>query len=429
MDILPLEIKQMICGLLTPKDLKSVRLTAKEFSNAATIYLIPRLFLFYHPVSCAKVKQIAEHPIFSRHISTLVFDTSRLVNYSSLEDWVQGNSPHYYGRPAEDVRELYKSPSCQNKWKAHYEARAFQNQPGLSRLVLDSMAHAFSACPKLKNLIITTNHGEGGHAMRARTFEGVTLDDRAWCMPSDPDECMLSLTEILSSFPSHKSLHSLSIINAPLKNYSPPTLTFFQDLRHLRFCFGDRLCGFEIPEPSLVKLLRTAQSIETLWIDQSGYIPWFETEGGFLPAIHSIHLRDCMLVGFSPSVENLVGLFLRHASSLTQIDIGDCCLSQEDWSSALERVSCSLPHLKRIQLRDLYAGTDESGDYDQTLSLAYANKAARFIQYGEEAPDESLARDYSLDRDELDVKGSERSMQSPDEGLWADYERLANLLF
>lgn len=427
METLPLEVKQMICSCLTPKDLKSVRLTLKDLSDAATIYLIPRLFLFYHPDSCAEIKQIVEHPIFSKHIDTFVFDPSLLIHYSSCREWIKTSAPRWCRYSEEAAKNRQKSPSRRSKWEAHYKMQVSQAQPGVYRLVFDSIAHAFSACPKLTNLVIATNHGEGGHAMRAKTFKGVPLDDRAFYSPPNPDECMLSLSEILSAVP--KSLHSLSIIDAPLKDYSPPTLTFFQELKHLRFSFGDKCDYFPVPESALIQLVQTAHSVETMWIDQSNYIATFETEGKFLQAIHSSHLRDCMLAGFSPSVENLVRFFLRHANSLTQLDIGKCCLLQEDWSSVLERVSCSLLHLERIQLCDLYAGVGESDDYGQTLSLAYERKAARYIQSGDEFPEESLARDTSQDGEEPDFNGSERSMQIPDEGLWADYERLANSLF
>ncbi|KAI5253730.1 hypothetical protein E4T42_02692 [Aureobasidium subglaciale] len=63
MDSLPLELKQRVCSYLTPRDLKSLRLASKE------------------------IKDIAEHPILSQRVTTLVIDTSRFRSCPIFKQW------------------------------------------------------------------------------------------------------------------------------------------------------------------------------------------------------------------------------------------------------------------------------------------------------------------------------------------------------
>lgn len=431
MDTLPLEVKQMICSCLTPKDLKSVRLTSNDLSDAATIHLIPRLFLFYHPDSCAEVKQIVEHPIFSNHVDTFVFDPSVLKEYRVVEqDFWARNTP---GVTKASKAQFLWEMSCEPRWKAHRKMHACQHQPGLRHLVLESIARSFSVCPKLKNLIITTSHDVDGYEKKARIFKGVESDNYydTWQHFEKISDCHFSLSDILSPSQSRVSLSSLSIIDAPLKSFSPPTSLSFQDLKHLRIGFYGDCRSPVIPELEITKLVKTASSLQTIRVDRSGLEGWFLGKGGFLKAINSSQLRDCRKLAFATSEDNLVDFLLRHASSLTQLGIGDCYLSRKNWSSTLKRVSCNLPRLKRIQLCGLHARSHLSMFYShERLSTAYEINAARFIQYGGEAPEESLARDDSLGyfeaRHELGVKDSEILIQNLDEGLWEDYEILSN---
>ncbi|KAH0393660.1 hypothetical protein KCU89_g12181, partial [Aureobasidium melanogenum] len=76
MDALPLELKQRICSFLTPKELKSLRLTCKVFATAAERYFINRFVLFLHPESLTTLRKIAEHETFSKYLTTIVYDTS-----------------------------------------------------------------------------------------------------------------------------------------------------------------------------------------------------------------------------------------------------------------------------------------------------------------------------------------------------------------
>lgn len=89
MDDLPLELKQRVCSYLTPKDLKSFRLTAKFYAAATDRYLIPRIFLSNHPDSFQEIQDITNHPELRHSVTTLVVETSCLPLFPRYEDWVR----------------------------------------------------------------------------------------------------------------------------------------------------------------------------------------------------------------------------------------------------------------------------------------------------------------------------------------------------
>jgi len=89
MDTLPPELKQRICNYLTPKDLKSFRLTSTDYAAAASRYLLPRIFLLNHPDSFQEVQDIVNHPELSQQVTTLVIDVCRLKQYPRYDHWAR----------------------------------------------------------------------------------------------------------------------------------------------------------------------------------------------------------------------------------------------------------------------------------------------------------------------------------------------------
>jgi hypothetical protein len=89
MDDLPLELKQRICSYLAPKDLKSLRSTAKFYAAATDRYLVPRIFLSNHPDSFQEIQDIINHPALRHSVTTLVIDTSCLVLFPKYEQWAR----------------------------------------------------------------------------------------------------------------------------------------------------------------------------------------------------------------------------------------------------------------------------------------------------------------------------------------------------
>lgn len=89
MESLPLELKQRVCSYLTPKDLKSLRLTAKVFASAACRNFLPRVFLHNHPSSFEEIQDITDHPDLKHSVTTLVVDTSFLCSFPRYDHWAR----------------------------------------------------------------------------------------------------------------------------------------------------------------------------------------------------------------------------------------------------------------------------------------------------------------------------------------------------
>ncbi|KAG9526140.1 hypothetical protein KCV07_g893, partial [Aureobasidium melanogenum] len=145
MEKLPFELKQRVCSFLQadPKLLKPIRLVSKQFADAAAPYLLPRIFLVKHRDSCAEVREIADHAIFSKHITTLIVDPSNLKNHKSFQKWVA-------------VKKVTKAlrKSQEHYWKAQRQIAAYQSTEEFRRCFLDTIAYAFKMCPNLVNIVI-----------------------------------------------------------------------------------------------------------------------------------------------------------------------------------------------------------------------------------------------------------------------------------
>lgn len=194
MERLPLELKQRICSLLqaSPKSLKPIRLVSKQFANAAAPYLLPRIFLVKHKDSCAEIREIADHSIFSKHVTTLVVDPRNLKNHKLFQKWVDEHShlrqsyPDWWdfkpddidydedGDPLLDTSHARSKWSSANKkfdaavdkvtkdlkksqehyWKAQRQIAAYQSTVDFRLCFSDTIAYAFKMCPNLVNIVI-----------------------------------------------------------------------------------------------------------------------------------------------------------------------------------------------------------------------------------------------------------------------------------
>jgi hypothetical protein len=141
--------------------------------------MIPRVFLFKHKDSCAEVREIVEHPVFSKRVTTLVVDPSYLKNHRSPSfswdssydhlgaryfywgDMVLHDIPwHDDGDPSLHAAETYMKWSSQTLesqelyYTAQYQIADYQSTDEFCRYFLNTVAHAFRMCPNLVNVVI-----------------------------------------------------------------------------------------------------------------------------------------------------------------------------------------------------------------------------------------------------------------------------------
>ena len=90
----PLEIWIHIFRVLKKrtKDIKSIRQACRTFDYAASPFLVPNVYFSYCQRDLARLEEIANHPVFSKYVTTLVYD-SRLYEESlahSKQDYFRG---------------------------------------------------------------------------------------------------------------------------------------------------------------------------------------------------------------------------------------------------------------------------------------------------------------------------------------------------
>ncbi|KAI9698492.1 MAG: hypothetical protein M1836_004073 [Candelina mexicana] len=76
LEILPPETLIHICSFLDKQDVKAGRLTSKVFNNCSVEFLLDRAVVAARYGTLDALKLIIEHPIFTRTVKSLIFDTS-----------------------------------------------------------------------------------------------------------------------------------------------------------------------------------------------------------------------------------------------------------------------------------------------------------------------------------------------------------------
>ncbi|KEQ67445.1 uncharacterized protein M437DRAFT_37194 [Aureobasidium melanogenum CBS 110374] len=434
MEKLPLELKQRVCSFLhaNPKLLKPIRLVSKQFADAAAPYLLPRVFLVKHRDSCAEVREIADHPIFSKHVNTLVVDPSNLKNHKSFKKWWSNANKKFDAAVEKVTKTLTKSQA--QYWKAQRQIATYQSTEVFQRCFLDTIFYAFEMCPNLVNIVISPTRSGPSHVILKllTMFKSIHPHLAAWVDAESHDPFQFGLAEVLAAA-NHKNagLHSLTIVDLPFKcaDYTKvDSFKSFEHLKHVRIGYGrlpnnpKTMFGFNLEEA-----IGKATSLETLWIDAPPRRRNMFNGDAMLSALNSESLRDVLLDDIVVTEDVLVSFLLRHSQSLQQLDFG-LALSAGNWSSAIRRISCQMTALKRVQIVSICEldGEEEVTQY----SPKWCSEAREFIFHGGLLP-EPLPYDDDEDYDNFKEYFEEplRNYDVPEEGLWEDYDGNVNTCY
>ncbi|KAG9693901.1 hypothetical protein KCU95_g8688, partial [Aureobasidium melanogenum] len=472
MEKLPLELKQRVCSFLhaNPKLLKPIRLVSKQFADAAAPYLLPRVFLVKHRDSCAEVREIVDHAIFSKHVTTLVVDPSNLKNHKSFQKWVDEHSHlrHSYpdwwdfkpddidydedGDPLLDTSDARSKWSNAHKnfkaatkkvtkalkksqehyWKAQRQIAAYQSTEEFRRCFLDTIAYAFKMCPNLVNIVVAPPQPGQNHIILKllSMFKSIHPHPDAWVDADLHDPFEFGLTEVLSAA-DHKNagLHSLTIINLPFKcaDYTEvDSFKSFEHLKHVRIGYNrlpnnpKTMFGFNLEEA-----IGKANVLETIWVEMPPRARNIFNGDAVLHALDSRVLRDVVFGNIAVTENALVNFLLRHTQSLQQFDICSLTLTAGSWTSTFRRISCQMTALKRVQIVEIFEM--EAGERVSPYTFKWWSEAREFILNGG-ALSEPLPIDEDEYEDEYDeyYERSIRKLDLPEEGLWKDYDNNMN---
>lgn len=132
----PPEVLHLICDILSPKEIKEVRLACRSLAAVASQYLVPKVTFNSSSESFERLKKIAHHPVFSQYVVHLVYEAHLLPKvhnsqcYKSMllsNKMRSGDQPE---PPSEDAspREIRLYQRTMNK---------FTSECGLSKIQLD----------------------------------------------------------------------------------------------------------------------------------------------------------------------------------------------------------------------------------------------------------------------------------------------------
>jgi len=470
MDGLPLELKQRICSFLhdSPKLLKPIRLVSKQFAAAAAPYLIPRIFLFKHPDSCDEIQKIVQHPVFSKYVTTIAVDVSRLKFPVTFEDWIdyhedflkmcpdwldykpanieydQDGNPDLttarlmsiWSKATRDFNENLESitQSLKNQYLKHWtEQRSFamfaKANAKFQARYRATIAEAFETCPRLTNLIVAPpNEHSPIMLKRNSVFHDCLATEESFELPADHRSPEIDLAIVLQLTESSKAgLNSLTIVDFPINCADFSMITSsgsVESLKHIRIGYNQLDCDPKTDfDFGLEKVLRAAQMLETLWIEMPPDLDYEYDADDLLNAINSKHFRDILLHNVVVSEKYMVSFLLRHADSLQQLDLG-ITLTPGTWFSTFQRISKQMKVLRRVQFASIF---EEHYDERVILSPEWCLEARDFILKGEQL---SEPHHYPL---EMYFRGGHeeplRNGDLPEKGLWSDYDVHSNVCF
>lgn len=428
MDKLPPELLQRICSSFSgsPNELKPIRLVSKRFAAAAALYLIPRVFLFKHQDSYAEARAIAGHPIFCKHVTTLIMDLTPLKQFGFV-DWLrtrddfQESHYNYNGRDTERLIDAQKKT-----WMSHEQLRYEQAQTGTKQAILDTVSAIFQACPNLTNIVFALTAGKhSADEKKYRFFKAIKPQKNSWNEKERRSRGDPVLWDVMRPIEQRKTgLSSLTITNTAMKcaKYADHgSTTVFNTLKHLRIGFRYRTCNPKTKfgvDPQ--EILSAAHHLQTFWIDAAIWIDDAYDVDDDLRSICSADFKDLILSGVVVSEDALVEFLLRYSHSLQRLSFGEIYLTSGNWESVARRISCQMSVLRGVQIININSRGTEEEDW---FTPSYHRAIESFILKGGEIPEPTTLADYPEEEfdDSWDEDTANRKIE---DGLWKDYDEV-----
>ncbi|KAG9656998.1 hypothetical protein KCU64_g5496, partial [Aureobasidium melanogenum] len=276
-------------------------------------------------------------------------------------------------------------------------------QTSLKRLMLSSIALAFSECPRLKNLIVECHlkrdyevSSSAGMLEKRRQFHHRVPSSNAENSNSKYQWSWESMHfDIWDVFkPVHdagRSLNSLLLLDADLAyslDWTPPDTPIFQTLKHLR--------QINSPANFLTHIVASAPELESFgtfdrWNRRSYPSMPSLMSGPLLPNLRALSLNR-MTKG-----KDLAQFLLRQSHTLQHLRIDQGYRGPFDWSRVVADVRGKLPNLRRVEFKNLAKGPFRWGmaNYFTTVDILQDHK-------------------HKLESGPIELEN----------GLWEDYEQM-----
>ena len=410
---LPNEVVHMVFAYLNPGEVANLRLLSKRMAVIGLHYLVPTIHLDLEMDSFKKLRDIADHPVASKHVYELVYEVDRLESLS-WEDWSRRiigygyNSWQYRGLPeppganasAADMQaysqelEIHLSmpvhrlshEQIHQEWNhfrdAYIEQWTICNSLSLAGVIND----ALKKLPRLRS-VRTSSRNTMTRWMEGFTERlGAEWDNDALVLdlPVDAWKVGLCSTQYILRVLGHHNIPITTLYLAGLNwqflaqddNRFMRIKGSFRHLKDLSIFFTGRITCYqeEISEGAnrfdsdaftqirqrgrLLELFSAAPDLEALTISFGGCDPTiaasFEHTFG---TFHWKSLKDVKLMAFETNEDEVLDFFSRHANSLQSISLRLIDLSDGKWSTILHRMH------QTMKLKHVHGCWDLSEDY------------------------------------------------------------------
>ena len=391
---LPNEVIHMIFAYLTPREVANLRLLSRGMAVVGLHYLVPTVHLQLEEDSFNKLRDIANHPVVSKHVYELSYEIDRLESLS-WEEWstrIMGagyNGSRYRGPPGPPGQNAsattmqaynqhlktylslpvhrYAPRQIHKEWNQYNDAYIKQWNVCHSSSLLGELGDALRKLPNLRS-VCTSSQNTMTRWMKGFTQRlGAPWDQDAFVhsLPVDAWKVGLRSTQNV--------LRALANSNLPITTLYLAGLNWqliaqderdfisikdsFRHLKDLSIFFKGRVIYREgaILESTkrydlnalreiaqrgrLLELLSAAPDLEDLTIsfgqcDAINFISLEHTFGMF--RWHS--LKAVELGSFQSSENALLEFLSRHAHSLHRVNMNAIDLSDGTWSTMLHRM-------------------------------------------------------------------------------------------
>lgn len=151
MDKLPLELLLNVCSFIEhTTDLHNTRLASKRLADASQAFLFPAVYCSNDDTKLATLAVTTKHPVYGKHINTLVFNPSILARYPRFTWYI-----HQVNRLPRIKNSSYTGPGYVASLKAEYKPEIHRQRHFDPKTVQVQMQEVFSESARFRNLVVS----------------------------------------------------------------------------------------------------------------------------------------------------------------------------------------------------------------------------------------------------------------------------------
>lgn len=401
MDRLSPELLHIVASFLSTRDAATLRLVCKNYSVIAGAHIIPEVSFYTHAKDLARLRAIAEHPVFSRHVKSLTYFGAVLESPPlSLEKFLRDHKQSVALREFANM----SSPSLPDvKWKAELSRPQLEAQYDKYRQLVASQEEIrrnrlVPAClkevmPKFPNLrLVTMSSGfefyEGGEQRsKASPYDDCVHEAQSRFKP----EGCLHLEVLLEALAQsdiriehlragslswrffEKAPEDLSRFFKPLTNLTYIDLILVTEMDDNGNDINDDLskCRRSLRSGLVRNLLRSMPRLETLSFAIHSGIEDLG-QGARLGDViqvghHWPNLSDLSIQNVECNKSDLINFLELHKGSLKSLCLQDIQLTQGSWKNVLPYIRQNL-HLDYVCICGTLSGhSEDEGGSNNTL--------------------------------------------------------------